>query len=57
VKAAAVIGSLFSIQPEARTHWRRETWGSGQNELRHMVFNSIILSVCHSVIDIRIGLL
>lgn len=26
VKAAAVIGSLFSSQPEARAHWRREMW-------------------------------
>lgn len=51
LKAVTVIGSLCSTvvyndeEAQARVHWRRDTWQSGQQELRNMVHvTSFILS-------------
>ncbi|RAK82212.1 uncharacterized protein BO72DRAFT_367960 [Aspergillus fijiensis CBS 313.89] len=45
LKAVTVIGSLCSKvvyndeEAQARVHWRRDTWQSGQQELRNMISN------------------
>ncbi|QMW26797.1 hypothetical protein G4B84_002042 [Aspergillus flavus NRRL3357] len=45
LNAVSLIGSLYSTSPctdevaQARAHWRRDTWQSGQQELRNMVSN------------------
>ncbi|RAH43161.1 uncharacterized protein BO95DRAFT_502316 [Aspergillus brunneoviolaceus CBS 621.78] len=45
LKAVTVIGSLCSTvvyndeEAQARVHWRRDTWQSGQQELRNMISN------------------
>lgn len=50
LNAVSLIGSLYSTSPctdevaQARAHWRRDTWQSGQQELRNMVLETSSLS-------------